>query len=234
MAIHPNPTERDAEEQVVPEPVLPELDRIALAWVDAQRAVIVRWPDEAELLRSGLADDAPLIEEIVSAVPRRHEAGGTHRPSASTTAPVTGRHGPAGSTEGRHDELLRRFLAELAARLGALELVELMGPGGVHEQLAELLMRLASRHGTPLTIVSHHVGRRLTDRQLRARLRHLSGIAPEPLPHGAYRWTRDLPLTPSGRLLPPSAAGRRKATPRRLSEQREIGLELEALLDETG
>ncbi|HET7636054.1 MAG TPA: hypothetical protein VFK93_00075, partial [Candidatus Limnocylindria bacterium] len=65
-------------------------------------------------------------------------------------------------------------------------------------------------------------------------LRHLSGIASEPAPHGAYRWTRDLPQTPSGRLLPPSAAGRRKATPRRLSEQREIELELEALLDETG
>lgn len=233
MAIHPNPTEGEVEEQVR-EAALPELDRIALAWVDAQRAVIVRWPDQAELLPSGLADDRPVIEEMASGVPRRHEAGGTHRPSPSTTAPVTGRHGPAGSTQGRHDELLRRFLAELAARLGALELVELMGPGGAHEQLAELLVRLASRHGTPLTVVSHHVGRRLTDRQLRARLRHLSGITSAPLPHGAYRWTRDLPQTPSGRLLPPSAAGRRKATPQRISEQREIDLELEALLDETG
>jgi hypothetical protein len=113
-----------------------------------------------------------------------------------------------------------------------LPVIEELWSGVRREELAELLVQFARRHDTPLTVVSRHVARRPTRGQLRARLRDLSGIVPQPLPRGGYRWTRDLPETASGHLLPASAAGRRKATARRASAQREI--EIETSLDETG
>lgn len=191
----------------------PEL--VGLVWAGADRAVVVRWSDE------------PIVEHLASAVrPRRRGVGSVRRGPAR---PFGGGRVPGHGTEERHEQESRRFLSDMVSRLDGLETVEVIGRGQHPERLAALLRHLADRHGLDIVVTTQALSRRPSDNQLRARLRKLVG---EELPRrrvGRFRLPEPEAASPTGRPLRP-AAGRRTLRPPRLSEQREIDEEVEAML----
>ena len=162
----------------------------ALVWIDAAEAVIVR-------LEGGVAR----LERIESEVPAHHRSTGhvRHVPGV--------RHGGGGppqtAGEPRRIEHLKRFVADTASRVAPTADLLILGPGTVHEHLAHELKAGDAHAGRQRTII-REASRRLTDRQLVARLRHLAGAEPRRRSVGAYRWTVPLSRRPSGRavLLP--------------------------------
>ena len=95
----------------------PDIDpeRIGSIWVDAERAMIARWRGK------------PVVERLESGVPPKRPAVGSVR--RGPARPAGGGRVPGHGTEGRHRELLRRYLADLAGRLGDLDVVEVAGRG---------------------------------------------------------------------------------------------------------
>jgi len=133
-----------------------------LIWIDAERAVIARWTGEAQL------------ERIASAVPARHESTGHVR-----FDPVV-RHGGGGAAQDKierdREGHLREYLSEVARRVGPGEDVEILGPGGVREDLARTI-RLADLEQRRRRTVVSAPSPRLTDRQLIARVRERVGAS---------------------------------------------------------
>ena len=135
---------------------------VTLVWIDAREARIARW-----------VDDGPRLEHIESQVPAHRSSSG-HVRHDPTIRPGGGGGTAATSGDPRRLEHLARFLDAVAARLPEGDL-ELIGPGTVHEHLA-LLIRTAG--GQPARSVATSACGPLTERQLIARLRHLTGHDP--------------------------------------------------------
>jgi hypothetical protein len=192
-------------------------ERVGLVWMDAEHALIARWRDE------------PVIETLESGVPPRRTAVGSIRRGPSH--PTGGGRGAAQRTEGRHLELMRRYLAELADRVADLEVVEVSGRGQPHARFADLLRRLAAHSSGSQQVTTRSTARRPTDPQLIARLRRLSG---EELPRRTSGPYRPVQVDPTGsrRTSQTGSDGivRRNPRPRRLPERREIDLEVEMML----
>jgi hypothetical protein len=193
-------------------------ERVGVVWIGTDQAVIVRW--------SG----GPVVEHIESGVtPRRRAVGSVRRGPAR---PEGGGRVPGHGTKTKHEEELRRFLAEVSARLDGLEVVEVAGRGAVPQRFAESLRRDASRRRAELDVSHRALSRRPSDAQLLARFRRL---ADRELPRrhvGRYRLPPVGPTSRTGRPLRP-AAGRRTLRPARAPEWREIDEELEAILSES-
>jgi hypothetical protein len=196
-------------------------ERVGAIWMDAERAMIARW------------QGGPIVERLESGVPPKRPAVGSVR--RGPARPSGGGRVPGHGTEGRHLELVRGYLADLAGRLVELDVVEVAGRGISHEQLADLLRRLARRGEGDVEVTTRKTSRRPTERQLAARLREMVGAQLPRETLGSYRWTRPQPRTASGRPLPPASGGRRNLKPRHLPERREIELEVETMLaDDAG
>jgi hypothetical protein len=90
-------------------------EQAGLVWIDAQRAVIVRWEDE------------PVLDKLESGVPPKRRAVGSVRrgPARPHGGGRVGGHG----TAGRHRELLGQFLGEVAERLADLDVVDVRAAG---------------------------------------------------------------------------------------------------------
>ncbi len=164
-------------------------ERVGLAWIGSDRAVIVRWEDE------------PVVEHVDSGVtPRRRAVGSVRRGPAR---PAGGGRVPGHGTTVKHDDELRQFLADLAYRLVGLEVVEVAGRGGLPERLADLLRSDATSRHEEATVTTRALSRRPSDAQLKARLRRL---ADRELPRrgggGGGRGGGGAPPPP-----PPAAAG---------------------------
>jgi hypothetical protein len=129
-----------------------------LIWIDAERAVIVRW------------DGAARIQRLESEVPRHGRAGGhvAHDPTLRAMgSPTPERH---------RLEHLRQHLRQVADRLEPGDDLELIGPGTVHEHLATLIAGEDQMHGRERR-VSTRPSARLSEAQLVARVRAAAGEA---------------------------------------------------------
>ena len=137
---------------------------VTLVWIDAREAVIASW--------SGGAAD---LKHLESAVPARHRSTGRvrHRPEV--------RHGggrPSQSALERHrQEHLARFIERVARRLPDDEDVVILGSGHVRDRLARQLTSSDIQQRAERT-VSVEPARRLSERQLIARLRAFHGATP--------------------------------------------------------
>jgi hypothetical protein len=137
--------------------------RMTLVWIDADGASIVRWPEGTKVTR--LASEVPPHRKSTGHV--RHE-------------PAVGHGGvaPQDAGERRRNEHLRRFIATVADAVEADDEIAVLGQGTVFEGLARLLADRDRAHARTRAI---HVetSKRLTDRQLVARVRVLAGAPPQ-------------------------------------------------------
>jgi len=169
-----------------------ERDRVrssSLVWIDAREAVIVR-----------MQGDRARIERVESEVPAHHRATGhvRHEPTVRH-----GGGGPQTAGEAHRLEHLRQFVADIANRLPSGDPLLILGPGTVHERLAQHLSESDARHGRDRDIVCEP-SLPLTDRQLVARGRRFAGVEPRRRTVGAYRWSAPQTHDRSGRTeLPP-------------------------------
>jgi hypothetical protein len=134
-------------------------DPRTLVWIDAERALIVRWNGSATLTR------------IESEVPAHRRLGGhvAHDPSLRAMgSPPPDRH---------RLEHLRHHLRMVADRLEVTDDVEVIGPGTVHEHLAALLRDEDRTHGRRREVLTSAAGP-LSDAQLVARVRTAAGDPP--------------------------------------------------------
>jgi hypothetical protein len=161
---------------------------VALVWIDAREAVIVR-----------MQGARTRLERVESDVPPHRRATGHVRHDPAV------RHGGGGSPqtagEPHRIEHLNRYVAEIANRLEPGDGLLILGPGTVHERLAQRLAESDARHGTIRDIVCE-ASPSMTDRQLIARLRRFAGVEPRRCTVGAYRWSEPLAHRPSGRAIP--------------------------------
>lgn len=143
---------------------------VTLAWLDAEEAIILRWPG------IGGPPGDPVPERLSSDVPSRR------RPTGHVRHDPRMRPGGGGIAddrlEHRRDQLLEAFLRGVAARIPPGDHVVLLGPGTVRERLAAELRAGDSRAQRARPIDSRPAGR-MTERQLVAWLRMSAGIAPE-------------------------------------------------------
>lgn len=191
------------------------VEDIGLVWIDARRAVIVRWQDE------------PVLEWVESGVPPRRKAVGSVRrgPARPSGGGRVGGHG----TEERHRGQMRRFFADVAEKLADLDHVQVIGRGLPHKEFAELLARLAATTQDGLTITTESLARRPSERQLAARLRRLTGKSQPRREHGPYR-PASVPALASGRPRPQGREDLANRRPRHLPEREAIDLEVEMML----
>jgi hypothetical protein len=130
-----------------------------LVWIDAERAIIVRWDGSASLTR------------IESEVPSHRRLGGqvTHDVNFRTIgSPPPDRH---------RQEHLRQYLRLVADALVVTDDVEVIGPGTVHEHLATLLREENRIHGRTRTVLASRTGL-FSEPQLVARVRTAAGDPP--------------------------------------------------------
>jgi hypothetical protein len=142
---------------------------VTLAWLDAEEAVLFRWPG------SGGPPVDPVPKRLRSEVPSRHRATGqvSHDPRRPGGGGI-----PDDRLERRREHLLDAFVRAVAARIPPDDRVVLMGPGPVRERLAGEIRATDLRTRRTRSIESHPTGR-LTERQLQAQLRIVAGTAPE-------------------------------------------------------
>ena len=130
-----------------------------IVWIDAERAVIVRWVGTARVTR------------IESEVPAHRRLGGHVKHDAYLRA--------IGSpTPDRHRlEHLRQHLRRVADHVEPADAVEVIGPGTVHEHLAALLVAEDRHHGRGRSVSAVAAGP-LTEAQLIARVRAAANDPP--------------------------------------------------------
>lgn len=162
-----------------------------LVWIDAAEAVIVR-----------MQGDRARIERVESEVPAHRRATGHVRHDPAV------RHGGGGGSpqsagEPHRIEHLNRFVGDIVNRLAADDDLLILGPGTVHERLAQQLSE-SDRHHDRHREIACEASPPFTDRQLIALLRRHAGVEPRRRSVGAYRWSQPLAHDPSGREhLPP-------------------------------
>lgn len=149
--------------------------RVTLVWIDAREAIIGRW-----------SAGAAVLTRLGSDVPARHRSTGhvRHRPDV--------RHGGGSvsqsALERRRLEHLTRFIDEAARHVPDDEDVIILGPGDVRIRLARQLILSDGQHRIDRT-VSVEPARRLSERQLIARLRILHGETPPRQKIEGYPWS---------------------------------------------
>lgn len=139
-------------------PAAPVAAPRTLVWVDAERAIIVRW------------DGAAGVERLVSQVPAHRRSGGhvAHDPTLRAMgSPPSERH---------RLEHLRQHLRRVAERIEPTDDVELIGPGTVREQLATMIAAEDRVHARQREIRTARSSR-LTLPQLVARVRASAGAS---------------------------------------------------------
>jgi len=157
-----------------------------IVWLDAREAVIVR--------RQGVETR---IERIDSDVPAHHRATGHVRHDAAVRP---GGGVPKAAGEPHRLEHLSQFIGDVAGRLPDGDDLLILGPGVVRERLQHEIRERDRRHGCD-RLVTCEASPPLTDRQLVARLRHVTGVEPPRRTLGAYRRSEPLPRRPSGHPL---------------------------------
>jgi hypothetical protein len=131
-----------------------------VVWIDAREAVIVRWQDaEAS------------IERIDSDVPAHRRSTGHLRHDAAIGP---GGGAPKSAGEPHRLEHLGQFIDDVLGRLPAEDDLLILGPGTVRERLEREVGERDKRHGLH-RVVTCQASPPRTDRQLVARLRHLTG-----------------------------------------------------------
>ena len=153
-----------------------------IIWIDAREAIIVGWHD-AE----------PRLERIDSDVPAHHRATGHVRHDASVRP---GGGTPKAAGEPHRLEHLAQFVDDVLERLPEGDLL-ILGPGTVRERLEHEVREGDRRHGRDRHVAGE-ASPPLTDRQLVARLRQVSGVEPPRRTLGAYRWSEALVQRSSG------------------------------------
>ena len=143
---------------------------VTLVWLDA---------DEAILLRGGVpaaAAGAPDTHRLRSEVPPHRRATGRvhHDPRVRSG----GGADPDDLAERRRERILAAYLRAVAALVPPEDRVVVLGPGPVHGRLAAELRADDLRHRRDRP-VEEAPAEHLTARQLRARLRELTGASPE-------------------------------------------------------
>ena len=131
-----------------------------LVWIDSERAVIVRW------------DGVPKLTRIESEVPTHRRLGGHVGRDPLLRAmgsPPPDRH---------REEHMRHHLRTVADLLAGTDDVEVIGPGTVHEHLAELLRVEDRVHGRTRTVLASPAGL-FSEAQLVARVRTSAGDPPK-------------------------------------------------------
>jgi hypothetical protein len=169
-----------------------------LVWLDARRAVIVRW-----------SNGDVSIERYESDVPRQHRSTGhvRHGDTGRTHA------GPPRSAGDTHRlEHLRRYIENVRRRLPTGDRLAICGPGPVALQLARAIDDDDQHHGRS-RLVMHRPAAAMTDRQMVAEVRRLAGNLPPRRTVGAYRWSGRQPVTSAGNARPPRRVVRKQASP---------------------
>jgi hypothetical protein len=141
-----------------PEPVA------SLVWIDAREAIVLHWES-----------DAVTVRRLESDVPAHHHSTGhvRHEPAPGNA----GAGPPRTAGESHRIEHLVRFVDEAAGAVPGAGDVLVVGPGTVHERLAERLAAIDARFARTRAIATEAAEHR-TERQLIARLRELAGAAP--------------------------------------------------------
>jgi hypothetical protein len=134
-----------------------------LVWIDSRDAVIARWDGSAVRL-SRLESEVPGHRRSTGHV--RHDA--TTRPGGGGGATATG--------EPHRLEHLARFLKHVAGRLNPAQQLVIVGPGIIHERLAQAVIE--QHHLAPDAEIRTEPAHRMTDDQLRAWVRELAGAPP--------------------------------------------------------
>jgi hypothetical protein len=162
--------------------------RVALVWIDAEGARILRWT--GTLSEMVIDADVPIHERSTHHV--RHDPRTRH-----------GGGGRGADEVARHrTEHLRRFFGRVEAALGDDEEVDILGTGTLGDRLASRLKWGDHGNGRSRRITAGH-SMPMTDRQLAARLKDRVG-SPSPRGRtGAFRWTGLLPRQRSGRVTGP-------------------------------
>ena len=132
----------------------------ALVWIDAREAVIVRWRDGRSRL-----------EWMESHIPPHHRATGHIRHDPAIRH---GGGGPQDAGERHRQEYLKRFLADVSARLVTGGDLLILGPGAIRQRLARDVAQQDLHCGRHRQVASE-ASPPLTDRQLTARLRTFAG-----------------------------------------------------------
>lgn len=135
-----------------------------LVWIDERTAILVHWDE-------GTAR----VERLESEVPAHHRSTGSVRHDPAI------RHGGGGAPQTADDphrlEHLARFLDAVTDRLPPDDDVLILGPGNVREHLERQVRETDVRQRRDRRITCQ-ASRRLTDRQLIARLREFQGTEP--------------------------------------------------------
>jgi hypothetical protein len=132
-----------------------------LVWIDARKAAVLTWEEGAATVR-WLESDVPGHHHSTGHV--RHDPA----PGGSGGGP------PRSAGESHRLEHLARFIDQVASMVPAAGDVLVIGPGTVHEHLAERLHGLDAGHARRRTVGAESCGPS-TERQLVARLRGLAG-----------------------------------------------------------
>lgn len=144
---------------------------VTLVWLDASEAIILGGEGPA-----GDGTDPPGIRRVRSQVPPHHRATGRvhHDPRVRSG----GGADPDDLVERRREHLIGAYVREVAALIPPNDRVVIVGPGPVHGRLATEL-RAADLHHHRTRPIEASAGGPVTERQLRARWRELSGSPPE-------------------------------------------------------
>lgn len=142
---------------------------VTLVWLDTDEAILMRAGEPA-------AGGEPAARRIRSEVPPHRRATGRvhHDPRVRSG----GGADPDDLADRRRERLLAAYLREVAAAVPPGDRVVVLGPGPVHARLAAELRADDVRHRRDRP-VEEAPAPPLTDRQLRARLLELAGVAPE-------------------------------------------------------
>jgi hypothetical protein len=135
-----------------------------LVWIDARKAAVLTWEEGSATVR-WLESDVPGHHHSTGHV--RHDPA----PGGSGGGP------PRSAGESHRLEHLARFIDQVASLVPAAGDVLVIGPGTVHEHLAERLHGLDAGHARVRSVGGAASGP-LTERQLVARLRSLAGSPP--------------------------------------------------------
>ena len=130
-----------------------------LVWIDSQHAHIVRWDGSAK------------VTDLESEVPPHRRLGG--HVSRDSELRTMGSPAP----DPHRLEHLRQYLRQVADRLEPTDAIEVIGPGTVHEHLADLLTQEDRHHGRSRVVLAGAAGP-LSEPQLIARVRTAAGDPP--------------------------------------------------------
>jgi len=144
---------------------------LTLVWLTADEAILVRGDGPAEEGREG-----PAVRRVRSGVPELRRAGGSVH--ADPRVQAGGGADPGDLVERRREHLLAAFVREVAALVPPEDRVAVLGPGPFHARFAARLRADDLHHRRDRPVEDAPSGP-LTERQLQARWRELSGVAAE-------------------------------------------------------